>query len=50
MADTNTFSASAVGLMMVGAKRQSHQSDIARSAGLPDGGIKDGNDGKCGVE
>jgi hypothetical protein len=52
MADTNTFSASAVGLMMAGAKpaSQPHQSDIARSTSLPDGGVKDGDDGEGGGE
>ena len=47
MADTNTFRASAVGLIVAGAKpSQAHQRYIAGAASLPDGGIKNGDYGK----
>ena len=42
MADTNTFSASAVGLMVPGGASEAHQGYVASAASLPGGGIKGG--------
>ena len=49
MADTNTFSASAVGLVMAGAKPAPSKRHSSFHS-LPDGGVKDGNDGEGGGE